>query len=128
MDANLDLTRLRAALAYYTTATYVSSWGMQETEDDGGVAREALAATAAAEGSELADATAELLRAVAVAAEAERVYITSASQATEAYAEGGEHWRALAHQEAEACQARYIAVAEVERLRALIRSLLAATS
>lgn len=37
-----EVERLRLAVAYYTDATYVASWGMQEYGDNGAVARDAL--------------------------------------------------------------------------------------
>lgn len=45
------IAMLRAALAYYCDACFVLSWGSQETEDDGGVARYALNARQAGSGS-----------------------------------------------------------------------------
>lgn len=80
------IARLRAALAWYTTATQVTSWGYQEEEDIGRLARETLAATPEGQGEPLVAATRELLRTLAVAQQAERAHAALSVQFNEALA------------------------------------------
>lgn len=111
-----ETARLRAALAYYTTATYVSSWGNQELADDGELARRVLAQPANNADPRLATATQTLLAALGVAQE-------KAQEQQAAWdASSGEDGDFAAYLEA---SERYkTAEAEVDQARATIAHLL----
>lgn len=119
------IARLRAALAWYTTTTQVTSWGYQEEESVGGLARETLAATPEGQGEALVAATRELLRALAEADEAERAYADVEQRSGEAYAAGEEEtWVSLTRDADTARQVRDGRLAEVEQARGKIAALL----
>lgn len=119
------IARLRAALAWYTTATQVASWGYQEEEDIGGLARATLAATPEGEGEPLVAATRELLRALAAAEQAQSSYADVEQRSGAAYAAGeDEAWMGLIGEANTARQVRDARLAEVEQARGKIPGLL----
>lgn len=120
------IARLRAALAWYTITTQVTSWGYQEEESVGGLARETLAATPEGQGEALVAATRELLRALAEADEAERAYADVEQRSGEAYAAGDEEaWMSLANEANTARQVRDATLVVVEQARQVLAGVLA---
>lgn len=119
------IARLRAALAWYTTATQVTSWGYQEEESVGGLARNTLAVTREGEGEPLVAATRELLRALAAAEQAQSSYADVEARSGAAYAAGDdEAWMGLIDEVNTARQVRDARLAEVEQARGKIAALL----
>jgi len=121
------IVRLRAALAWYATATQVVSFGMEE-EDIGGLARATLAATPEGQGSTLVAATREVLRAVVTADAAQRAYDDLEAQCVATYSAGDDAtWLTLRHGANAAYQPRNVTLAEVELARQSVVALLAET-
>ena len=106
------IARLRAALAWYTTATKVVSFGMEEEQDIGDLAHETLAATPEGQGITLVAATREVLRAVAAADAAQCAYDDLEVRCVAANNAGDEAtWLALRHGANAAYQARNVTLA-----------------
>jgi integrase len=114
--AGAVIARLRAALSYYTTASYVSSWGYQEVEDDGSLARAVLASTPAGDG-DLAAVTVEFL-ALLEQARAAEVRSEKLSAALSAAIEAEDPaWKDISRAADQARQERDALQMRVEQLR-----------
>jgi hypothetical protein len=120
------IARLRAALAWYGTATQVTSWGYEEEEDIGGLARETLAATPDGQGEALVEATREMLYALGIAQEAEKAHAALSARLNEEMLDDADAaWQMTGVQVDATRRMRDEALAEVEQARQRIAELLA---